>query len=175
MVSQKVHSNRQLHGTFLLCVPSLRGFKGFRKLSLCSGSVLIGNTKQYKPVNKQALGSAKWESKSVLALIRFYKAELRVYKPWPLSKVWSEQCEIYGGKKSRNMLTARGTRVMLWKTAWNYPLWRSLWFSPLSSSLLSCIFWGLASVFPGLLPMCWASPADLHPILMAKQLCRCGV
>lgn len=175
VVSWKVHSHRQLPGSFLLRVPSLRGFKGFRELSLCSGLVLIGNTKQYKPVNKQALGSGKWESKSALAFIRFYKVELRVYKPRRPSKVWSEQCEIYGAKKRRNTLTARGTRVVLWKTAWYYPLWRSLWFSPLSSSLLACVFWGLAPVFPGLLPTCWASPAGLHPMLMAKQLCRHGV
>lgn len=174
VVSWKVHSNRQLHGSFLLHVPSLKGFKGFRKLSLYSGSILIGNIEQYKPVNKQALGSGKWESKSVLAFIRFYKAVLRAYKPWPLSKVWREQCEIYGGKKSRNMLAWGGKRVTLWKTAWNYPAWRSLPFSPLSSNLLTHthMFWNPVSIaFPSLAPTCWVLPADLHHVPTPEQLC----
>lgn len=52
LVSWKVHRHRQLHVSFLLHVPSLGGFKGFRKLSLCSGLVLIGNIKQYKPAKR---------------------------------------------------------------------------------------------------------------------------
>lgn len=117
LVSWKVHRNRQLHVSFLLHVPSLGGFKGFRKLSLCSGLVLIGNRKQYKPANKQALGSGKWESKSVLAFIRFYKAVCRAYKTLSLSKLWREQWEIYGGKKWGNTFTWGEKSVALWKTA----------------------------------------------------------
>lgn len=104
-----------------LCA-SLKGFKGFRKLSLYSDLGLIVNIKQHKAVNKQVLGSGKWESKS--AFIRFYKAVLKVYKPWPLSQglegtlwnIWREEKGKYTG--------FGGKSVTQRKTTWNYPLQR---------------------------------------------------
>lgn len=177
VVSWKVHSNRQLHGSFLLHVPSLKGFKGFRKLSLYSGSILIGNIEQYKPVNKQALGSGKWESKSVLAFIRFYKAVLRAYKPWPLSKVWREQCEIYGEKKSRNMLAWGGKKSHAVKNCLKLSAMKvTAIFSFVFQLAHTHTSWNPVSIaFPSLAPTCWVLPTDLHHVPTPEQLCRHGI
>lgn len=171
LVSWKVHRNWQLHVSFLLHVPSLGGFKGFRKLSLCSGLVLIGNIKQYKPVNKQALGSGKWESKSILAFIRLYKAVCRAYKTMSLSKLSREQWEIYGGKKWGKYIYLGGGKCCTVKNCQKIILCKDEFF-PLPN-LLALAFWGSLSIaFPSLVPMCWASSADLCPTLMPEKLFR---
>lgn len=171
LVSWKVHRNRQLHVSSLLHMPSLGGFKGFRKLFLCSGLVLIGNIKQYKPANKQALGPGKWESKSVLAFIRFYKAVCRAYKAMvPLKALegtmWNTRRKeigkyIYlGGKKCHAVKNCQ--KSILCKDD----------FFPLSN-LLAHAFWGSLSIaFPSLVPMCWASPVGPCRALMPEKLCR---